>query len=75
MKFHNLLLSAALFLTIGAASALAVEPEDEQALAQTTYTLSTTSTGGYYYATSGNNTLTVTLLQYAGTADTTSGWT
>ena len=75
MKLRNLLLTATLLLTIGAASAFAVEPETEQALTETTYTMSTTTTGGYYYATAGNNTLTVTLLQYSGNANTTDGWT
>ncbi len=75
MKLHNLLLSAALLLTIGAASAFAADPATEDTLTETTYTLNTPTNGGFYYATSGNNTLTVTLLQYAGTAESTQGWT
>ena len=72
MKLRNLLLVAALFFSAGAA--FAEEPVTQDDVLQTTYDFGTT-TKGYYYSTNGNNALTVTLLQYAGTAVDESGWT
>ena len=71
MKLRTLLATAFVFT---ACAVFAETPATQEDVVQTTYTLGTTA-NGYYYSTSGNNTLTVTLLQYSGAADTTDGWT
>ena len=75
MKLRNLLLSVLVF---SAGTVFAVDPVTQDDVAQTTYEMGTSTSGGhtqYFYNTSGNNTLTVTLLQYSGDATTENGWT
>ena len=75
MKLRNLLLSALVF---SAGAVFAVDPVTQDDVAQTTYEMGTSTSGGhtqYFYNTSGNNTLTITLLQYSGDATMEKGWT
>ena len=72
MKLHNLLLASALFLSAGIASALDETPADEETIHSFTFS---TNNDTYYWQTSGNNTLSVTLMQYKGDAENEKGWT
>jgi hypothetical protein len=72
MKLHNILLTAALFISAGIASALDESPADEETIQSFTFN---TANNVYYWQTAGNNTLTVTLMQYKGEATDEDGWT
>jgi len=72
MKLHNLLLASALIFAAGTASALDEPLADEETVQSFTFN---TANDTYYWQTAGNNTLSVTLMQYKGDATDESGWT
>jgi len=75
MKLHNLLLTAALFVSASIASAVE-EPESYLSFQTGTNTVNHNTYTTYYLTpAAGSNTLDVTLLQYAGNANKEKGWT